>query len=129
MAEGDFELLAVGPYSFGASIRFLEGFAPAAYEGGGSGRLRMAFVADGGEEVAGVYVREEGGVILGEVFGSAEVGVVRGQVERILSLDVDGRGFPEVGSETLWWGAYRRGIRGCGPCASTRLTRRRRGRS
>jgi DNA-3-methyladenine glycosylase II len=42
-------------------------------------------------------VREEGGVILGEVSGGAEVGVVRRQVERILSLDVDGRGFPEVG--------------------------------
>jgi DNA-3-methyladenine glycosylase II len=97
MAEGKFELRAVGPYSFGASVRFLEGFAPAAYEGGGSGRLRMAFVADGGEEVAGVSVREEGGVILGEVSGEAQVEVVRGQVERILSLDVDGREDPEVG--------------------------------
>ena len=63
----------------------------------------MAFVADGGEEVAGIWVREEDGVILGGVFGEARVGVVRRQVERILSLDVDGSGFPEVGSGTLWW--------------------------
>jgi DNA-3-methyladenine glycosylase II len=41
-------------------------------------------------------VREEGGVILGEVSGEAEVGVVKRQVERILSLDADGV-FPEVG--------------------------------
>src|SRR5215210_4265702 len=97
MAEGRFELRPVGPYSFGASVRFLEGFAPAAYGGDRSGHLHLAFVADGGEEVAVVCVMEEGGVILGEVSGGAEVGVVRRQVERILSLDVDGRGFPEVG--------------------------------
>lgn len=87
----------MGPYSFAASVRFLEGFAPAAYEGRGTGHLHMAFVADGSEEVAGVCVREEGGALVGEVFGEADSEVVRGQVERILSLDVDGRGFPGVG--------------------------------
>ena len=97
MAEGSFELRPVGPYSFGASVRFLEGFAPAAYEGNEAGHLHLAFVADGGEGVAGVCVREEDGVILGEVSGGAEVAVVERQVERILSLDVDGRAFPEVG--------------------------------
>jgi DNA-3-methyladenine glycosylase II len=42
-------------------------------------------------------VREEDGVILGEVYGDAGVEVVKRQVERILSLDVDGGAFPEVG--------------------------------
>ena len=97
MAEGRFELRPFGPYSFRASVRFLEGFAPAAYEGNEEGHLHLAFVADGGEDVAGVCVREEGGVILGEVSGGAGVDVVRKQVERILSLDVDGGAFPEVG--------------------------------
>jgi DNA-3-methyladenine glycosylase II len=97
MAEGRFELRPVGPYSLVASVRFLEGFAPAAYEGHDEGHLHLAFVADGGEDVAGVCVREEGGVILGEVSGDAGVEVVKRQVERILSLDVDGSGFPEVG--------------------------------
>jgi hypothetical protein len=46
MAEGYFELRTVGPYSFGASIRSLEGFAPAAYEGRRWGRLRMAYGLD-----------------------------------------------------------------------------------
>jgi DNA-3-methyladenine glycosylase II len=81
----------------GASVRFLEGFAPAAYAGNEAGHLHLAFVADGSEDVAGVCVREEDGMILGEVSGEAEVDVVRRQVERILSLDVDGGGFPEVG--------------------------------
>jgi DNA-3-methyladenine glycosylase II len=35
--------------------------------------------------------------VVGEVFGEADVGVVRAQVGRILSLAVDGRGFAEVG--------------------------------
>lgn len=80
---------------------FLEGFAPAAYEGGGEDHLRLAFVTDGfggrDERVAGVYVRSEGEKVVGEVFGEADVGAVRAQVARILSLDVDGRGFAEVG--------------------------------
>jgi hypothetical protein len=47
MAEGRFELRPVGPYSLAASVRFLEGFAPAAYEGHEEGHLHLAFVADG----------------------------------------------------------------------------------
>ncbi len=98
VSGGRLELRALGPYSLAASVRFLEGFGPAAYEGAEVGHLHLAFVADGGEdEVAGVCVREEGGVIFGEVFGRADPGVVGRQVERILSLDVDGRGFPGVG--------------------------------
>jgi DNA-3-methyladenine glycosylase II len=90
-------LRPVGPYSLAASVRFLEGFTPAAYEGHEEGHLHLSFVADGGEDVAGVCVREEGGVILGEVYGDAGVESAKRQVERILSLDVDGSAFPEVG--------------------------------
>jgi DNA-3-methyladenine glycosylase II len=96
-----FEIRPVGPYSLAASLRFLEGFAPAAYEGGGEGHLRLAFVVDrfaeSGERVAGVCVRSEGEAIVGEVFGEVDAEVVGVQVARILSLDVDGRGFAEVG--------------------------------
>ena len=41
-------------------------------------------------------------MILGEVSGEADVGVVRNQVERILSLDIDGRAFPRLGSGNLY---------------------------
>ena len=95
-----FEIEPVGPYALASSARFLEGFAPAAYEGGGRDGLRFAFVADGlagGEEVAGVRVRQEGETVVGDVYGTADPEVVRRQVARILSLDVDGSGFPGVG--------------------------------
>lgn len=97
MSGQRFEIAPEGPYSLAQSMRFLEGFAPAAYEGDGSESLRLAFVADGGDEVAGVEIGSEGGAVVGEVYGSVDVEVARRQVERILSLDVDGGGFAEVG--------------------------------
>jgi DNA-3-methyladenine glycosylase II len=96
-----FELTPRGPYSFVASREFLEGFAPAAYQGAGNpdnrDHLHLAFVADGGEDIAGVCLRGEGGWVVGEVFGAADPAAVTAQVARILSLDVDGSLFPEVG--------------------------------
>ena len=98
---GRFRLEAEGPYSLSASIRFFEGFAPASYGGEDADRLRMAFVADGldgGERVAGVLVRSDGGSgVTVDTYGEAAPEAVRGQLERILSLDADGRGFPGVG--------------------------------
>lgn len=98
---GWFELAPLGPYSISASARFLEGFAPAHYEGGGPEHLRFAFVADGldrGEKVAGVHVYSEGEKVIMEPYGEAAPETVRDQIERILSLDVDGSGFPRSGS-------------------------------
>jgi DNA-3-methyladenine glycosylase II len=95
-----FEIGPVGPYALASSARFLEGFAPATYDGDGRDGLRLAFVADGladGEAVAGVRVRQEGETVVGDVYGTADPQVVRRQVTRILSLDVDGSGFPAVG--------------------------------
>jgi DNA-3-methyladenine glycosylase II len=114
-----FEIRTPGRYSLASSVRFLEGFAPAAYEGDGTDRLRLAFVADGfaerGEKVAGVRVNQEGNTVFGEVFGEAEVGVVRDQVSRILSLDVDGDGFAEVGERDPVVGALQERYPGLRP--------------
>ncbi len=99
-STGRFELSPVGPYSISASARFLEGFAPAHYEGGGPEHLRFAFVADSldcGERVAGAYVYPEDEKVVVETYGEAAPETVRDQVERVLSLDMDGSGFPEVG--------------------------------
>jgi DNA-3-methyladenine glycosylase II len=99
-STGRFEFDPWGPYSLPASVRFLEGFAPARYEGDGADRLRFAFFADGlsrGERVAGALVNQEGDKVVVETYGEARSEAVRDQVKRILSLDVDGSGFPEVG--------------------------------
>ncbi len=96
----NFELVPAGPFSLAASAAFLEGWSPAAYRSAGAGHLHLAFVPDGEEAAAGVCLRQpEGadGVVVGEVFGDADPKAVRDQVARILSLDVDGSGFPDVG--------------------------------
>jgi DNA-3-methyladenine glycosylase II len=119
-----FELVPAGPFSLEASAAFLEGFSPAAYRGAGGGHLHLAFVPDGEEEAAGVCLRQPGGVVVGEVFGGADPGGVRDQVARILSLDVDGTGFPEVGVRDPVVGGLQarwpasRGSRGCSTARS-----------
>src|SRR5207245_9539076 len=45
----------------------------------------------------GVCLREEDGTVIGEMYGEASKDVVRKQVARILSLDIDGSDFSTVG--------------------------------
>lgn len=115
---GRFKLSPLGPYSISSSARFLEGFAPAHYEGGGPESLRFAFVADGldrGEQLAGAYAYPEGEKVIVETYGEAEAETVRGQVERVLSLDVDGRGFPKIGERDPVVGALQERYPGLRP--------------
>jgi DNA-3-methyladenine glycosylase II len=98
-----FTLVPRGPFSLASSIRFLEGFAPAAYSGPQDAVLELAFPVEGSWETVGVRVRQDdGGKVTAEVVSPESPGAelmraVRAQVERILSLDVDGSGFPAVG--------------------------------
>jgi DNA-3-methyladenine glycosylase II len=112
-ARGSFAIEPRGAFSLESSIRFLEGFAPAAYEtpdestdASPARRLDAAFALEGSWQVVGVRLEQAGGgrgEVHGRVFAEhpvrrAELSAVRGQVERILSLDVDGAGFADVGA-------------------------------
>jgi DNA-3-methyladenine glycosylase II len=119
-----FELVPQGPFSLTASAAFLEGFSPAAHRGAEGGHLHLAFVPDGEEAAAGVCLRQPDGVVVGEVFGEADPEGVPEQVARILSLDVDGSGFPQVGRRDPVVGGCRGAGRGCGLSGSSRRTRR-----
>ena len=97
-----FTLVPRGPFSLASSIRFLEGFTPAAYSAPQDAALELAFPVEGSWETVGVRVRQEGGPVTAVVVSPQAPGpelmtAVRAQVERILSLDVDGSGFPAVG--------------------------------
>lgn len=99
---GTFVLAARGPFSLAASIRFLEGFTPAAYTPAAGQPLEMALPVEGSWQTAGVRVREHPGGVECEVVRPAAPGrelitALRAQVARILSLDTDGTGFPAVG--------------------------------
>ncbi|MBD3006696.1 DNA-3-methyladenine glycosylase [Streptomyces sp. 5-10] len=122
-----------GPFSLAASMRFLEGFTPANYQGTADWVLRLAFPADDGHSTVAVAVRQEetaegaagrvraefttypdesGGSGEADGSGSGEIGrpdgpgpgpgeAVRAQLARILSLDVDGSGFPELAADPV----------------------------
>ncbi len=98
-----FSLVPRGPFSLAASIRFLEGFTPAAYTSPRDAVLELVFTVEGSWETVGVRVRQESGGEVRAAVVSPErpdpglMTAVRAQVERILSLDVDGSGFPTVG--------------------------------
>src|SRR5271170_1120987 len=90
-----------GPYSLAASIRYLEGFAPAAYDSESAASLEMAFCVDGYWDPVAVRVHEEAGAVhgtvhAGDTLAPAVIAAAVEQVERILSLDIDGRGFPDI---------------------------------
>jgi DNA-3-methyladenine glycosylase II len=97
-ADRTISVVPRGPFSLAASIRFLEGFAPADYGRHAPGApLRLAFPLVPGTATVAVAVRQEpDGTVTAEVNGDADLDTVRGQVARILSLDVDGSGFPQV---------------------------------
>ncbi|HEV2108500.1 MAG TPA: hypothetical protein VGR16_09590 [Thermomicrobiales bacterium] len=90
-----------GPFSLAASVVFLEGFTPAAYGGVPEGHIHLAFVVEGTGEVAGVCATQGTSGVNIDVYGSANPAAVREQTVRILSLDVDGAAFPEVGKRDL----------------------------
>lgn len=93
-----FVLEPEGPYDFLASVQFLEGFAPAGYKPAERPGLRIAFPVDGTWEPGGALVMSagSGASVRVECFGEASPDTVRDQVRRILSLDVDATGYPEV---------------------------------
>ncbi|GAA1880239.1 DNA-3-methyladenine glycosylase [Pseudonocardia ailaonensis] len=94
---GAFSLAEAGSFGHGAEP---SGDWPGAHAFTG-GVLRLAFCTDDLRGQAGVAVTQDArGVVHGEVSGldpGADVGPVRDQVARILSLDGDGEGFAAVG--------------------------------
>jgi DNA-3-methyladenine glycosylase II len=120
-----FRLVPQGPFSLAASIKFLEGFTPGAYRGSADSVLELAFPVEGSWPTVGVRVRQDtdgvtAGDVTAEIVSPAEPGAdlvsaVRSQVERILSLDVDGSGFPAVGERDPVVGEIQRRYPGLRP--------------
>ena len=86
-----------GPFSLEEARRSLTGFGPAAHAAESrTGHLHVAVVPDGSDVAGGACVRADGGTVTIDTFGAADPDATRRQVERMLSLDVDARGFAAV---------------------------------
>jgi DNA-3-methyladenine glycosylase II len=96
----DFTIEPEGPFSLTAAQDFAGGF-PAGIGGGSAGgsSLILAFPVEGWRDSAVVELRQaaDDGPVLGRVDGTADPETARRQAARSVSLDHDGRGWPEVG--------------------------------
>jgi DNA-3-methyladenine glycosylase II len=116
-----FTLVPRGPFSLAASIAFLEGFSPAGYSGPADASLELAFPVEGSWQTVGLRVRQDDdGTVVAEIVSPAVPGPelvaeIRPQLERILSLDVDGSGFPAVGERDPVVGEVQRKFPGLRP--------------
>ncbi len=90
-----FVIVPRGPYSLEEGANFIGAWHRAPSEGDGpQGHLHLAFLTDGDWSPVGVCLTQaSSGRVSGSVYGQAGVEAVARQVERILSLDVDGRGW------------------------------------
>ena len=69
-----FTMVPRGPFTLASSIRFLEGFTPAAYSGPRDVALELAFPVEGSWETAGVRVRQQGEQVTAEVVAPSSPG-------------------------------------------------------
>ena len=87
-----------GPWSLATSRRFWEGFSPNALaEQNRDGVLHAVFRVEHDWTRAEVDVEQHGSEARVSVQGDGDLDAAAGQVGRFLALDVDGRGWPEVG--------------------------------
>ena len=92
------EFEVVGPWSLQISRRFWEGFTPAALASGQAGPgLRTVFCVEGDWHRAEAEVTQAGDAARVALAGDGDLDAAAAQVRRFLALDVDGRGWPEVG--------------------------------
>jgi len=98
MARRVAEFEVLGPWSLATSRRFWEGFTPAALAGQQAGPgLRTAFCAEGDWRRAEAEVTQAGDTARVVLAGDGDLEAAAVQACRFLALDVDGRGWPQVG--------------------------------
>lgn len=96
MTTHGFALTARGPYDFAATLRFVEAWPAASLLPSDGRTLRFAFCPEHDWLPTGVSVTAAPGGVRVETTRPAGPGL-RAEVARILSLDVDGAGFEQVG--------------------------------
>jgi len=97
-SQRTFEIEPLGAYSLRESAGFIDAWHESPSEGGKTdGHLHLAYLADGDWLPAGVCLTQDAaGRVRGTAYGEAPTAAVARQTARILSLDVDGRTWPDV---------------------------------
>lgn len=112
VTPGVWELAVHGSYDLDQTIRFGFGQRAATPQA----PLRMAFCVDGlGEQAAVAVSSQRSGVLLIGIEGQADEARVVAQVARVLSVDVDGTGYDELGRRDELVGRLQRARPGLRP--------------
>ncbi len=111
----------LGPWSLATSRAFWEGFAPAALADQGdvqgeAEQLRTAFVVEGDWRRAEVVLTQRDDTAYLAVTGAGDLDAAATQAGRFLCLDVDGRGWPEVGDRDPVIADAQQQLPGLRPC-------------
>ncbi len=98
MTRHEVKVEVLGPWSLATSKAFWEGFVPAALTSHGpSQQLRSVFCVERDWSRAEVQVTQDGRTARVVVTGGGDLEAAAAQACRFLSLDVDARGWPDVG--------------------------------
>ena len=116
----------LGPWSLSTSRTFWEGFTPAALPAqdrapdealdDAPDRLSTVFLAEAGWRPVGVVVEQVDGDARLGLTGEGDLEAAAAQVARFLALDVDGRGWAQVGARDPVVGAVQAEMPGLRPC-------------
>ena len=107
----------LGPWSLTTSRAFWEGFSPSALEPQQPGdRIRTAFRVDADWSSATATITQHGNSATIALVGAGDLDAAAGQVRRFLSLDVDARGWPDVGGRDPVIADAQQQLPGLRPC-------------
>ena len=106
-----------GPWSLGTSRRFWEDFSPSALiRQEAEDKIRTVFLSDADWQRIDVVITQEDGSARITATGAGDLDATTAQVRRFLSLDIDGRGWPDVGDRDPVIADAQRQLPGFRPC-------------
>ncbi len=116
MAHHRVEVAVQGPWSLATSRIFWEGFTPSALPQREGEALQSTFLVEGEWRRASVSVTQHGATAVLDLAGDGDLDLAAAQVCRFLSLDVDGRAWPDVGARDPVIAAAQAELPGLRPC-------------
>jgi DNA-3-methyladenine glycosylase II len=116
MAHHRVEVAVQGLWSLATSRMFWEGFTPSALPQREGEALQSTFLVEGEWRRASVSVTQHGATAVLDLAGDGDLDLAAAQVCRFLSLDVDGRAWPDVGARDPVIAAAQAELPGLRPC-------------